>query len=224
MALFLLQQKENIMDEKKDKYEYKGTGLNRSEKKHGQEKFDEYCQIYHIVAYSDLQLLEELIYRELLQERIKEDIARKEEKNKSENKEAYVPKFMTETMNQNLEQILMLKEKLGLLSREETNDGFNYIQQLREKFKIWCEENQASRTLVCPHCSKMILLKIKTDIWESQQHPIFKDKILYNEHLVNLYLSKKITAEDVSKILGTSEKYTEWLIKKFHQRKEKENE
>ena len=123
-----------------------------------------------------------------------------------------------------MEQILTLKEKLGLLTNKEGDDSFKVIQQLKEKFKIWCSENSGSRTIVCPHCSKLVLLRIRTDIWETQQHPMFKDKTLYNQHLVDMYLTGKITAEDVAKVLGTSPKYTEWLIEKFHQRKTKENE
>ena len=168
-----------------------------------------------------MELLEELCYKELLQTKCKENIADKEKKAKDEKKDFNVPKYLVETMNENLQEILSLKEKLGLLNVNDNNDGFKYIELLKSKFKVWMNENQASRTIVCPHCSKIVLLKISTEIWESQKHPFFKDKTLYNEHLIDMYLTNKITAEDVAKVLGTSPKYTEWLIEKFHQRKEK---
>ena len=220
------------MDEEKQKYEYRGIGLNKSEKYFGQKKFDEYCSIYHINAYSDLQLLEEVVYREILQEQFKVQIEEKkketEKKNKTlaekDQKEIVIPSYVVDSMNKNLEQVLVLKEKLGLLANREGDDTFKYLQLLKDKFAKWMEENQASRTLVCPHCSKIIMLKIRTEIWESQQHPFFKDKTLYNEHLINMYLANKITAEDVSKALGTSPKYTEWLVEKYKQRKTKETE
>ena len=220
------------MDEEKQKYEYRGIGLNKSEKYFGQKKFDEYCSIYHINAYSDLQLLEEVVYREILQEQFKVQIEEKkketEKKNKTlaekDQKEIVIPSYVVDSMNKNLEQVLVLKEKLGLLANREGDDTFKYLQLLKDKFAKWMEENQASRTLVCPHCSKIIMLKIRTEIWESQQHPFFKDKTLYNEHLINMYLANKITAEDVSKVLGTSPKYTEWLVEKYKQRKTKETE
>jgi DNA-directed RNA polymerase subunit RPC12/RpoP len=215
-----------------ENYKYQGVGLGKSEKYQGQKKFNEYIKVYHFSAYSDLQLLEDLIFYEIAQERMKINIEDKkkalDKRNKElpekDQKEYTVPTYIHTALNSNLEQILILKEKLGLLSKQDSNDGFNYIQTLKEKFAKWREENQGSRTIVCPFCSKIVLLKIRSDIWETQQHPFYKDKTLYNEHLINMYLANKITAEDVAKVLGTSPKYTEWLIEKFQQRKSKENE
>ena len=110
-------------NEDKQKYEYRGIGLNKSEKYFGQKKFDEYCSIYHINAYSDLQLLEEVVYREILQEQFKVQIEEKkkeiEKKNKTlaekDQKEIAVPTYVVDAMNTNLDQVLALKEKLGLL-------------------------------------------------------------------------------------------------------------
>jgi len=213
-----------MAEEKKEEYKFRGEGLEDTEKRNAHKKFDEYCEAYHISSVSDLQLLEELVYRETLGSRIKYTIADKKKNQEKEQKEITVAKYMIEALNENLEQILALKEKLGLFENKDGQSGFEYIQQLKEKFKKWMAENNGSRTVVCPHCSKLILLKIRTDIWEAQQHPMFKDKILYNQHLIDMYLAGKITAEDVAKVLGTSPKYCEWLIEKFHQRKTKENE
>jgi hypothetical protein len=217
------------MPEENKTYEYKGIGLNRTEFKHGKEKFEEYTSIYHITQFSDLQLLEDLVFYEIASERMKVNIEDKkseqEKKNKTlPEKEYSIPTYIHTALNSNLEQILILKEKLGLLTKQDSNDSFSYLQLLKEKFKIWCSENTGSRTLICPHCSKIVLLRIRTDIWETQQHPMFKDKTLYNQHLIDMYLAGKIDANDVAKVLGTSPKYTEWLIEKFHQRKDKENE
>ena len=210
------------MDEK-TKYEYKGIGLNRTEAKHGKEKFDEYCSIYHITAYSDLQLLEELIYREIMQERFKIEIEAKkastEKKNKKlsdENKkEVSVPKYVVDAMNTNLEQVLSLKEKLGLLNAKSGDDGFKYIQQLKDKFLKWCQENQ-DRTFACPHCSKMILLYMKQEYWETMKHPFFESKVLANKKLWELYKQNKITKKEVAEVLGCSEKHIDWLENKIY--------
>jgi DNA-directed RNA polymerase subunit RPC12/RpoP len=84
--------------------------------------------------------------------------------------------------------------------------------------KKWREENQGSRSLQCPHCGKMVLLKIRTDIWESLKHPFFKDKILANTHLMEMYRIGKISKHDVAKVLGTSVDYVAWLVKKIYQK------
>lgn len=214
------------MENENIKYEYKGVGLNRTEYKHGKQKFDEYCSVYHINAFSDLQLLEELIYREITQERFKIEIEEKksniEKKNRTlkeeDKKEVAVPKYVVDAMNTNLEQVLSLKEKLGLLNNHEGDDGFKYIQQLEEKFKKWCKENQ-DRTFACPHCSKMVLLYMKQEYWETMKHPFFESKVLGNKKLWSLYKENKITKADVAEVLGCSEKFVDWLESKIYSNK-----
>lgn len=199
------------------KYEFKGEGLERREKEHGKEMFDDYVLHYHISSYSDMQMLEELIYRELMQTRLKKKIEKLEAKYKKEDKEYSTPKHIIETMNENFEQVLSIKEKLGMLENKDGVDTFEQFKILEAKFKVWCEQNQGSRTFTCPHCSKSVILYVKPDTWEAQGHKHFRDRILCNDHLVKLYKDKKITAEDVALILGTSSKYTTWLIQKWYQ-------
>ena len=211
------------MSEEKINYDYRGVGLGRAEKEHGKKKFDEYCAIYHITAYSDLQLLEELIYREIMQERFKVQIEEKKVKTEKENKtlsekdqkDVVIPTYMVDAMNQNLDQVLSLKEKLGLLNNQEGDDGFKYIQQLEEKFKIWCQENQ-DRSFACPHCSKMILLYMKQEYWETMKHPFFESKVLGNKKLIELYRIGTLTKQQVAEILGCSDKYIDWLESKIY--------
>jgi len=211
------------MAEEKTQYEYQGVGLGKSEKYSGKKKFDEYCSIYHITAFSDMQLLEELIYREIMQERFKEEIESKkakiEKKNKKlsddEQKEVAIPTYVVDAMNKNLEQVLSLKEKLGLINNQEGDDGFKYLQQLEEKFKNWCQENQ-DRTFPCPHCSKMVLLYMKSEYWETMKHPFFESKVLANKKLWELYKQNKITKKEVAEVLGCSEKHIDWLENKIY--------
>ena len=205
------------MEQESKNFEFQGVGLGRYEKPKGRKAFEDYCNHYHITAYSDLQLVEELVYREMMTERLKSKANSIEEKNKKENKEYTVPRSLVETMNENFNQILAIKEKLGMFENKDGQDGFNYIQQLKEKFKLWCKENQGSRTVVCPHCSKMIALFIKPETWEAEKHPFFKDKLLANKHLWKLYKEGKITKEDVAEVLGCSAKYIDWLESKIYQ-------
>jgi DNA-directed RNA polymerase subunit RPC12/RpoP len=85
---------------------------------------------------------------------------------------------------------------------------------IKPKFRRWLDENQASRYIVCPHCSKSILLKIRTEAWEAQKHPFFRDRILGNAHLIELYKQNKLTKEDLAKIFETSPDYVVWLVEK----------
>lgn len=210
-------------NEKKEKYEFRGIGLNKSEKYFGQKKFDEYVRIYHIVQYSDMQLVDELVYKEILQEQLKIQIQDKKAKfdkankllEEKDKKEFSIPTYVMTAMNNNLEQVLILKEKLGLLNTQTGDDGFKYITQLEEKFKIWCQENQ-DRTFTCPHCSKQILLYMKQEYWETMKHPFFESKVLANKKLWQLYKENKITLKDVAEVLGCSEKFVNWLERKIY--------
>jgi DNA-directed RNA polymerase subunit RPC12/RpoP len=205
-----------------DNYKFDGTGLSTGEKRQGKNLFDEYQTKYHIQNVSDISILNELVFREILQIRYKKKVE-KYSKAKTSDDNAIVPPSIIKFLDENLAKVLELKKELGLLQENKGDDAFTYVQTLKEKFAKWREENQASREITCPYCSKIILLKIRTEIWESMKHPYFKDKILYSEHLLNLYLDKKITKEDVAKILGVSDYYITWLLERWHDRKEKEN-
>jgi len=217
----------NNSKEIEKKVSFQGTGLTTSERRWGKKQFNEYKKKYHIETPSDLQLLEELVFREALQERYKRKIGKLAKDVNKKNKESgkkeiqteIVPKFLLNSLNQNLEQILILREKLGLFEEKKGKDPFKYIQILRKKFTKWREENQGSRTLVCPHCSKMIMLKIKTEAWEALKHPFFKDRVLANEYLWELYKEGKITKEDIAKVLHVPTDYIDWLEEKIFRSK-----
>ena len=196
-------------------YKFSGTGLNAKEKHWAEKRFEEYKKFHHVESLSDLYLLEELVYRETIQERTKQEIADLSKGGQEEKKKS-IPHYMQETLDKNLEKIIELKTKLGLFDEKKDEDSpYKYIEDLKKKFNIWLEENQGSRSLICPHCSQIMLLKIKTDVWESQKHPFFRDRILTNEHLISLYKEKKITKQDVAKILEVSDNYVDWLISKW---------
>jgi len=204
-----------MAEEKKSDYKYKGIGLSENERRIAHKRFNEYCERYSITNISDYSLLEDLCYREYLMDELKASISEKKIKAATDNKEFIIPSYLIANMNNNLEQVLSLKEKLGMLNDRTNSDGFDYIQKLKEKFKKWEEENQGSRTFVCPHCSKMLMLHVKPNMWEVQEHKFFRDKIICNEHLIKLYKENKITKEDAALILGVSPQYILWLIEKW---------
>ena len=199
----------------KDDFNFPGDGLSVGEKRSGAKRFNSYREKYHIDNISDLELLSELVFRECMQTRTKKHIGKLADSKTTATKEPNIPRSLISALDENLNKIIELKKELGLLREDKGEDTFKYIQQLKKKFKKWRENNQASRSLKCPHCSRLILLKIRTEAWEAQNHPYFKDQVLYSEHLVKLYKEKKITKEDVSKILGCGVFYIDWLVSKW---------
>ncbi len=170
-----------------------------------------YITQYVIENVSDRNTLKQLVYLEIYHVNRLQKIANDEyEKHGTNN-----PKILR-NIHENLEQILKLKNSLALIQSDRNkSDTFKAFETLKKKFKIWRENNQGSRTTVCPHCSKMIMLKIRMDAWEAQKHPYFKDRLIGNQHLIDLYKEKKLTKQDIAKILQTSSDYIEWLISKW---------
>jgi hypothetical protein len=209
------------MTEKNKDYKFLGTGLTKGEKRWANNQFKSYRERYHIENFSDLEILSELVFRETLQQRTKKKIEKFTSKGKGKDNNTVIPQHLLSFLDENLERILTLKEKLGLFE-DKTTDPFQHIQTLKKKFKKWLSENQGSRSFPCPHCSKMIMLKIRTDKWESKKHPFFKDRILANKHLWEMYKEGKITKEDVAKVLGTSDRYINWLEERIYN-KDSEN-
>jgi len=191
-------------------YKAEWVGLSSSEARKANELLRSYIDKYHITKFSDLEDLKTLINNEILKRKIQRKIGESD---------GIPPKHVIDSLNTLQNQILTLKEKLGIFDDKKQTDAFAYIQKLNKKFKKWREENQGSRTLVCPHCSKMIMLKIRTKAWEALKHPFFKDKLLANEHLIKLYQESKITKEDVAKVLGCSPDYVLWIIEKLNLKK-----
>lgn len=200
------------------KYKFSGTGLSAKEKHNGQKKFDKYLEIYpNLKKYSDLQLLDELVLREIYQDRYQQIIGDliKETSKKAE-KNTLPPKNITALLDDNLEIIVKLKEKLGLFEEKKENSPYKKWEILEKKFDIWREKNPASRQTTCPFCKKVFFLKYRTKNYEPFISPFFaKDRILANKPLFDLYKSAKITKADVAAVLNVSEDYVDRLEKEY---------
>jgi len=209
----LLQQAQTLVTSKEqlESIDVEGLFTSKPEKKQAKELLKKYLTDYTIETVSDKNTLSQLIYLEILNLRLQEAL------NKVQIDTKAIPTATVDLIHRNLEQISKLKVLLGVTKNvkdQNKQDGFAYLQLVKKKYKKWLEENQGSRTLWCPHCAKATLLKIKMDIWESQKHPFFKDRILGNEHLINLYKAGKVSRDDLSKIFEVSPDYVDWLVVK----------
>lgn len=186
------------------------------EKRMARVLLNKYLEEFSLDNISDKALLKDLIYLEVFQKtRLQASAEQFQKENGS------VPLQILDSIHKNLDKIRDLKGSLGLTkeSSSEKNDAFKAFDLLKKKFKIWAEEHQASRTLKCPFCSKIILLRIRTTAWEEQAHPYFSDKVFGSPHLVKLFKDNKITKEDVALILGVSPDYVSWLCERWDKMK-----
>jgi len=203
-------------------YRFKGVGLNKEESKIANKLFNEYKANYNIDNFSDLQLLEELVYRETKQNSYKRKLAELNKKlSEKSTTENIVPKAVLNSFNDNLTQILILKEKLGLFEEKKEKDEFKAFQVLEKKFSIWKENHIEERKVTCPFCSQIFFLNIRTDKYQPSKLVLFKNKVLCNEHLWKCYKEGKITKEDFAQILNVSPDHIDWLEEKIYNKPSK---
>lgn len=183
---------------------------NPKERKIARELLRKYIDDYSIDTVSDQNAVKQIVYLEVINNRLQDKMNLF-----SKDDTKAVPVNIMHSIHSNLDAITKLKTNLNILRKEEKSDQYDGFKLLGKKFKKWLKENQASRTLICPCCGKMVLLRIRTEHWEAQKHPFFKDRVIYNEHLIKLYKDKIITKEDVSKVLEVSTDYVEWVIRKI---------
>ena len=205
------------MSKSKDKksdftFIYEGAGLVGNDKKKGKKRFKEYRNHYDIENLSDLTLLETLVFREILHSQILDKIA---EIRNAGDKKNVVPGHFMKDLTTNQEQILILKEKLGLFAEKEVTDAFKYLNLLFKKFRLWMRRNKESRQICCPFCSKLFFLKMRTTAYEAHVSPFFDNKIIANKALFDLYKRKKINQQDVANVLDTSTDYVKILEEKY---------
>jgi len=200
---------------------FKSLGLSSGEQYRAIFQFKGYQDHYHIDSHSDSQLLSELVFREILQERCKIKIGTIE-KSKSVKEQKVIPVTIMKAMDDNLAHMLVIREKLGLFGKDERKDPYEYQHQLEKKFEKHREENAGDYSCPCPHCKKMIFFMFNVKDYTAKEHPFFpKGKIMDNLHLIRLYLDGKLNKEDISKIFGTSLDYVDWLIQHWYENEKK---
>lgn len=197
------------------------TGLfdDTAEKKLAKQLVQKYLTDFKPRTVSEKNDLKSLLYLEIIQYRLQNLM-----NTHTKDKNGAVEVRMMKAVHENIANISLLKEKLGISSVDKgraLSDGLKNWELLQEKAKVWREENLGSRNMVCSYCGKMNLLRIKTDSYDTVKHPFFKDRWLANEHLVQLYVDRKISKQDVAKVLEVSTDYVEWLLKKWPKQKSK---
>ena len=195
-----------------DDLDVEGQFENKDEAKEARALAKKYFSDYTFEFISDKNALKQLIFLEVLNKRIQKML------NDFYKDSASVPIQMLDGLHKNITQITSLKESLGLTKdgkEEGKSDALTAIDTLKRKFKKWREENNGSRTVICPECSKMILLKMRTDMWETQKHPYFIDRFLGNKELFRLLEIGRLTRKEVADILQTSQDYIDWIVNKL---------
>lgn len=187
------------MDENKEDLKQKWSGLESWEVSAANKLYKSYKEHYHIEQLSDLQVLKDLVWLEIVQERLKKDSLQISEATKKAN---IIPVQTLEAIDSIQDKILVLKQKIGLFEEKKTDSFLNFWDILKKKINKRANEYRASFQFRCPSCGKFALLVRKVEDYNVVDFKMFKGTVLYNEELFNLVYDKKITLKDVANIWG----------------------
>lgn len=191
-------------------YVFKGTGLTKREKKAGKKLFKQYRDKYDFENISDLTLLEQIIFKEIIIDKYKKEIE-KINNNKELIDKGITPDKWIKKVDDLLESIIRIKEKLGLFKREDKKDSINWFKRWGKKALKYEEEHLEEFSVDCPFCSEKFFLHRKTNNYFPSKLKLFKNKILCNIDLWKVYKKGKINKEDMANILCTSPDYIDWV-------------
>lgn len=192
-----------------NEYDLDSLFTKKEEVKIARDLLDKYTSGYEIEGLADKNLLRQLIYLEVINTRLQNSLNGFDEVNNM------APSPVIDTLHKNLSKIIEIREKLGLNKDKVARDSdYDVLKRLQKKFRIWMNENRASRTAMCPHCQQFILFKARVDGYDSAKHPFFKDRWIFNQKLWDLYNAGKITKQEFSDILQVSEDYIDHIEKK----------
>ena len=193
------------------KIDIAGKFKNKDEAKLAKVLLDRYLKDYDLETVSDSNTIQEVIYYEVLQTRLQDKI-----NDLYANNVKAIPYDMVGVMHKNSEVIIKLKSTLGLnRANRDKLVGYDAYTHWISRFRTWLSENQASRTMKCPHCQQFIMLKMRLDYWDTQKHPFFQDNMVYNKHLM-AHLGKTVYIDEqfVADVLETAKDYVIGMVRR----------
>ena len=185
------------------------VGLSEEEEPKADLLFKRYKENNHIEGFSDIRDLKNLIVLEIIQERYQKRIQELIGANKNP------PKYMLDTLHDNLNQIMTLKDKLGLNTAKE-EEWIDFWGKLKKKLQKHIEENRGAFTMKCPHCGNFTLLTRKVEDYNTFPFKCFKGTVLYNEELFKLIDKGVLSKEQVANVFGCSVDYIDRIYEKVY--------
>jgi hypothetical protein len=192
-------------------------GLSDDEKKKAIKLYDQYVTEHLFESLAEKSTLINLVYLEILNDRVKLFI----EKEGNE-KQGAIPLRMTEQLVENTNQIMSLKEKLGMMKDAESESALNLINELKEKALAYYETHAGETYVKCPECQSLFRLLMKIEGLEPAKATFFRGTTLYNQKLMELYHYKKITLEEMAEIMGVNHKYITYIYENIYLKKSDE--
>lgn len=173
--------------------------------------FDSYLENYEILSLNGMKHLADLIYEEVMQQKIQKDI----DKILSDPNTKFIPDKQIDSLHAIQERIWQLKEKIGIVNSSKKDD-LTALQELEKKFEVYVNFNRNEFTNYCWKCGESLLLRRRVKDFDCLKHPAFSGRFLYNVEVIDDVKKGLITKEQAARYLRTSPAYIEWVIKNEH--------
>jgi len=195
---------EKVIDKKlaEDELKIAFVGLKDSEIDRATSLYSRYVSENSFESLAEKSSLINLVYLEILKERVQQFI-----KKEAEEKNDAIPLAMTEKLLELDNQIISLKEKLGMLRDKDKENALDVINELKEKALNYYKEHGGEIYYKCPHCQELSRQIMQLEGYDIEKATFFKGTTLYNEEVLNLYHQKIITLDQAAKIHGVNPKY-----------------
>jgi hypothetical protein len=179
---------------------------------------EKYLAESSIESAAEKDTLRQLIDLEVLLERIKKLLNTEYSK-----ANPAIPVQLLSQVTEINNQIIQVKENLGLTKSEDVN-FINTWELLKKKALKYYEEHAGCNIVKCPYCQQLFHLLIDRTDYKEIKSTWFKNSILYNKKLFDLYHNKIITKENVAEVLGVSLMYVELIYDQLYLKELEQND
>lgn len=182
--------------------------IDKKEALDAKELFDSYVGYYGFEKLSDLEILGDLIYEEILKRRIQNHLNQIHKNNP----DSYISKNSLQGLHDVEQRILELKVKLGIESEENKKDDLSALQLLKKRFHKYIQANKNEFTTVCASCGTILLLRKKVKDFKCLVHPFFAGRWYFNYEILKDCKDGKISKAQTSRYLSCSVDYIDWCF------------
>jgi hypothetical protein len=179
------------------------------ERKSAVDLFTKYMDDYSFKSESDFQSLKSLVYNEIMLIKFQKIM------DAHTNDKTIVPQNQMKAITEMQKQISIQKKELGLISEDtDKTDAYKALETMLKKFRTYQLEHPDEFYSRCPCCKEMIMWNFRVENYDPKKFPLLQQNRPWNDKVIELIKSKKITIEDAAEILESSPTYIRKILLK----------